>query len=48
VTITSGKSGKGNGTVKYNVSSNWSYNSRSTMITVTGNTFRITQKGLRG
>jgi hypothetical protein len=48
VSITSGKSGKGNGTVKYNVSKNLSYNSRSTTLTVAGKTFQITQKGLLG
>jgi hypothetical protein len=48
VTITSGKSGTGNGSAKYNVSKNLSYNSRSTTLTVAGKTFQITQKGLLG
>ena len=48
VTITSGKSGTGNGTVRYSVSSNRATSSRSTTLTVTGKTFQITQKGVMG
>ena len=48
VTITSGKSGTGIGTVKYTIPSNRSYNSRDTTITVAGTIFKITQKGVTG
>jgi C1A family cysteine protease len=48
VTITTGKSGTGNGTVRYSVSSNWSTSSRSAFVTAAGKSFKITQKGVMG
>ncbi len=48
VTITSGKSGTGNGAIKYSVTSNLSYNGRTGTITVAGKTFQIKQKGVTG
>jgi hypothetical protein len=44
ITITSGSSGSGNGTVSYSVSSNCS-SSRSGTITIAGQTFTISQSG---
>jgi len=48
VTITTGKSGTGSGTVRYSVSSNWSTSSRSALVTAAGKSFKITQKGVMG
>ena len=45
VTITSGASGTGNGTVKYSVSANTGSGSRTTNWTIAGVTFTITQAG---
>ncbi len=48
VTITSGSSGSGNGTVNYSVSANISTNSRSGPMTIAGQTFAVTQAELLG
>jgi C1A family cysteine protease len=48
VTIATGKSGTGSGTVRYSVSSNWSTSSRSATVTAAGKSFKITQKGVMG
>jgi hypothetical protein len=45
ITITSGSSGTGNGTVNYSVAANASLNSRVGMMTIAGQTFTITQAG---
>ncbi|MBI5374605.1 MAG: hypothetical protein HZA77_04160 [Candidatus Schekmanbacteria bacterium] len=45
ITITSGSSGTGNGTVKYTVDTNSSNNGRSGTMTIAGYTFTITQAG---
>ncbi|MEP6636023.1 MAG: BACON domain-containing carbohydrate-binding protein, partial [Acidobacteriota bacterium] len=45
ITITSGASGTGNGTVNYTVSANTSTSSRSGTITIAGQTFTVTQTG---
>jgi hypothetical protein len=44
ITITSGASGSGNGTVYYSVSANSSTNSRSGTMTIAGQSFTITQQ----
>jgi len=43
LTVTSGASGKGNGSVAYSVAANNTPTARSATITVAGNTFNITQ-----
>ncbi len=45
VTVTSGASGTGNGSVGYSVAANTSSNSRSGSLTIAGQTFSITQSG---
>jgi len=45
VTITSGASGSGNGTLDYTVAANTSTNSRSGNLTIAGQSFAITQAG---
>ncbi len=45
ITIDSGSSGIGNGTVSYSVSSNTGTNSRTGTITIAGETFTVTQEG---
>jgi hypothetical protein len=45
ITITSGASGTGNGTVTYNVASTTSSTSRTGTMTIAGNTFMVTQAG---
>jgi len=46
VSITSGSSGNGNGTVYYSVASNSTINSRTGTITIAGQTFTIQQSGV--
>ena len=46
ITITSGASGNGNGTVSYSVAANSSTTSRTGTITIAGQTFTVTQAGL--
>jgi len=46
ISITSGSSGSGNGTVTYSVSANTSSNPRSTTITVAGKSHTVTQEGV--
>ena len=46
ITLTSGSSGSGNGMVSYSVSSNSSTGSRTGTMTITGNTFIVTQEGI--
>jgi hypothetical protein len=43
ITVTSGSSGTGNGTVEYNISANTTGNNRIGTISIAGNTFTITQ-----
>lgn len=45
ITIVSGKSGTGNGTVTYSVSMNTSFTSRTGTLTIGGQTFTVTQAG---
>jgi hypothetical protein len=45
ITIVSGKSGTGNGTVKYSVSQNTATASRTGTLTIGGQTFTVTQSG---
>ena len=45
LTVTSGSSGNGNGTVNYSYASNGTTSSRSGSITIGGNTFTVTQAG---
>jgi uncharacterized repeat protein (TIGR02543 family) len=47
VTITSGSSGTGSGTVNYSVSPNTSITSRSVTINIAGQTFTVTQEGVK-
>ena len=46
ITITSGNSGTGNGTVGYSVTANASTGSRSGSLTIAGQTFTLTQAGM--
>ena len=46
LTITSGSSGSGNGTVYFNIAENTSSTSRTGTITIAGNTYTITQAGV--
>ncbi len=46
ITITSGSTGSGNGTLNYSVSANTSNNSRTGTLTIAGKTFTITQSGI--
>jgi hypothetical protein len=46
LTITSGSSGSGNGAVNYSVSANTSTSSRNGTMTITGQTFMVTQAGV--
>lgn len=46
ITITGGASGTGNGSVSYSLAANTSTSSRSGTITITGNTFSVTQLGV--
>ena len=46
ITITAGGSGSGNGSVSYTVAANTTINSRSSTITVAGQTLAITQTGI--
>jgi hypothetical protein len=48
VTITSGGSGTGSGTVQYSVAANTSSSSRTASSTIAGNVFNITQAGTSG
>ncbi len=48
ITITSGSSGSGNGTVNYSVSAHTGINSRSGTVTIAGQTFAVTQSGSSG
>ena len=48
ITITSGSSGSGNGTVHYSVAANSSTNPVSGTMTIAGNTFTVTQAGAAG
>lgn len=48
ITITSGSSGSGNGTVSYSVASNSSTSSRTGTMTIAGNTFTVSQSGATG
>ncbi len=45
VTITAGGNGSGNGTVSYSVAANTSSNSRTSMLTIAGQAFTVTQAG---
>jgi len=45
ITITSGESGSGNGTVHYTVAANSSTNPVTGTLTIAGNTFTVTQTG---
>jgi hypothetical protein len=47
ITITSGTSGSGNGTVNYSVSENTSSNARTGALTIAGLTFNVMQIGVR-
>ncbi len=46
ITITSGSSGSGNGTVSYSVAANASVSSRNGTLTIAGHTFKIIQQGI--
>jgi hypothetical protein len=46
ITITSGSSGTGNGTVNYSVSANAETSQRTGTITIAGETFTVTQEGI--
>jgi hypothetical protein len=46
ISITSGSSGTGNGTVAYSVSANTSTNQRTGTMTIAGETFTVTQEGI--
>jgi hypothetical protein len=48
ITITSGSSGSGNGTVHYSVAANSSTNPVTGTMTIAGNTFTVTQAGATG
>ncbi|HEY3276900.1 MAG TPA: fibronectin type III domain-containing protein [Syntrophorhabdaceae bacterium] len=48
ITITSGASGTGNGTVAYSIAANTATTSRSAAITIASNTFSCTQSGTSG
>jgi len=48
ITVTSGSSGSGNGTVGYSVAANAGSTSRSGTITIAGQTFTVTQAGTGG
>ncbi|HYJ86058.1 MAG TPA: M36 family metallopeptidase [Pyrinomonadaceae bacterium] len=48
ITITSGSSGSGNGTVNYSVAANTGTTSRNGTMTVAGQTFSVTQSGTSG
>lgn len=48
ITITSGASGSGNGTVNYSVASNGGTSSRTGTMTIAGQTFTVTQAGTGG
>ncbi len=48
ITITSGSSGSGNGTVNYSVASNTGTASRNGTLTIAGQTFTVTQAGTGG
>jgi hypothetical protein len=47
LTITSGSSGTGNGTAKYSVAANTGTTSRSGTLTIAGQTFSVTQDGVK-
>ncbi len=46
ITVNSGNSGNGNGTVSYSVASNTSIDSRTGIMIIAGNTFMVTQSGM--
>ncbi len=46
ITVTSGASGKGNGSVGYSIAANTGTGSRSGTITIAGNAFTVTQSGV--
>jgi Zn-dependent metalloprotease len=48
ITITGGSPGTGNGTVSYSVAANTSTSSRTGTLTITGQTFTVTQAGTTG
>ncbi len=48
ITIKSGSSGTGNGTVSYSVSANSNTSQRTGSMTIAGNTFTVTQSGANG
>ena len=48
ITITSGSSGSGNGTVNYSVAANTGTTSRTGTMTIAGRTFTVTQAGTTG
>ncbi len=48
ITVTSGSSGTGNGTVNYSVASNSSTSSRTGTMTIAGSTFTVSQSGATG